>query len=104
MKELEEAYLTIPAAAALLGVTRAALYGAIKEDRLKSETVFGRSVIRKEEVAAYQQRTASVGEKGGRPKVQRQVGRPRKNPLPAEGIAKRSVGRPKKQDREMMAS
>ena len=83
MMDLETQYMTIPEAAELLRVSRAALYGAIRDNRLEYETVFGRRVLRREDVAKYQVRTASVGAEGGRPKRPRQpVGRPRKNAQP----------------------
>ena len=95
---IQQEYMTVVEAAAILGVTKAAIYEAIREDRIPSELVFGRRVIRREAVAAYQQRTEGVGAKGGRPKIQRRKpGRPRTKPVSVAGAEKRPVGRPRKQ-------
>src|ERR1041384_7174615 len=97
---LQQQYLTVPEAATVLGVTKSAIYEAIREQRIPSEMVFGRRVLRREDVAAYQQRTESVGPQGGRPKVVKKAGRPRKNPIPVAGVEKRPVGRPRLQTTE----
>jgi excisionase family DNA binding protein len=97
---VQEQYLTVPQAATVLGVSKSAIYEAIREARIRSELVFGRRVIRREEVAAYQQRTEGVGARGGRPKIRRKRGRPRTHPIPVEGVEKRPVGRPRKQAAE----
>jgi len=95
---IQQEYMTVPEAAAVLGVSKAAVYDAIREDRIPSELVFGRRVVRHEAVAAYQKRTASVGAKGGRPKIQkRKPGRPRTKPVAVGDVEKRPVGRPRKQ-------
>ncbi|HLK58720.1 MAG TPA: helix-turn-helix domain-containing protein [Chthonomonadaceae bacterium] len=90
-------FLTVPQAAAILGVTKVAIYQAIRDDRIPSELVFGRRVLRKEVVAAYQQRTEGVGPQGGRPKQVRRRGRPRTRPVPIAGVEKQPVGRPRKE-------
>ena len=99
--DIEQEYLTVPQVATILGVTKAAIYEAIRTDRLASEMLFGRRVVRRQEVAAYQQRTEGVGAKGGRPKIQRKRGRPRTRPVPVEGAPKRPVGRPRKVENKL---
>ena len=62
-----DGYVTSAQAAELLGISKSAVYSAIKDGRIKSELVLNRLAIRRAEVEAYRQRTAAVGPKGGRP-------------------------------------
>jgi len=45
--------LTVPEAAKILGISRAAVYTAIREKRLKSVTVLGKIGIPRNELKAY---------------------------------------------------
>src|SRR5260370_329417 len=79
MQTVEQEFMSVKEAAGLLGVHKQAVYIAIRENRLPSVRILGNLVVRREDVRAYQQRTAEVGPQGGRPrKLRRPVGRPRK--------------------------
>jgi len=72
-------YITIKEAAELIGVSRWALYQAIRDERLQSIKVLGHVAVARPDVLAYKERTAEVGKQGGRPrKPKRPPGRPRK--------------------------
>ena len=60
--------MTVPEAAKLLGVRPVTLYIAIREGRLHSVEILGKKAVSRSEILAYQQRTQSVGPKGGRPR------------------------------------
>jgi excisionase family DNA binding protein len=61
--------LTAQEAANILGVHLMTVYQAMKEDRLPFEVIYGRKVVAREAVEAYQQRTRIDGAKPrGRPK------------------------------------
>lgn len=49
-----EDYLTIVQAAAALRISRASVYYAIESGRLTATEIFGRKMLRREEVEAYQ--------------------------------------------------
>lgn len=71
-------YMTVVEAAAAKGVTRAAIYSAIKNGRLKPVTILGHIALQRVEVEAYVPLpvTERKGAKLGTWKVKR--GRPRK--------------------------
>ncbi len=54
---MEEAtLLTIPQAAALLGISSSAVYRAIREGKLPAVTILGKQGLRKQDIDAYQPR------------------------------------------------
>ena len=72
-------WMTIRQAAELLGIHRQTVYQAIRAGRLPSDEQLDRVVVKRSDVLAYKERTASIGAEGGRPKKPRRpVGRPRK--------------------------
>ena len=70
MNAMETGLLTVDEAAQLKGVTRAAIYAAVKEGRLPHERVLRRIGLRRQDVEAWQPIASAgrsgVGSRGGR--------------------------------------
>jgi len=65
-------YLTVPEAAAALGVQAVTIWTAIAEERLPAQVIYGRKVVAKSEVEAYRSRTQPEGMPlKGRPRKQK---------------------------------
>jgi excisionase family DNA binding protein len=65
----EKDMLTVQEVAGVLGIHQNSVYQAIQEGRLPVQEIFGRKVVNRADVEAYQQRTRIDGEKPkGRPK------------------------------------
>lgn len=67
-------FITVQEAAKLLDVADVTVYTAIREGRLRSVIMLGKKALYRQDVLEYQQRTASVGKQGGRPRKQKQEG------------------------------
>ena len=63
-----ENYVTVKDAAQELGVTIATVYEAIREKKLPATRILGKWAVERKDLEARRAQTATVGDKGGRPR------------------------------------